>query len=174
MTRCAWCAGRSRPASTTARHSHPDNVNVFLTDGSVQVTSDDGKSSTLHPKAGDAAWRAAVIHVAKNVGDKPIEGILVEPKNPHSARPAGSADETTFPGGRSKVVFENEKVRVVRYRFEPGDKNEMHGHPDNVQIVLTDAKAMVTTPDGKRTTSQSKAGEVNWRPATPALGSKRR
>ncbi len=42
----------------------------------------------------------------------------------------------------------------------------MHGHPDNVQILLTDAKAMVTTPDGKTYQSEGKAGQVNWRHAT--------
>jgi quercetin dioxygenase-like cupin family protein len=154
------------PGETTARHSHPANVNVFLTDANVLITTDDGKSNTVQAKAGDAAWRGPVTHVAKNLSDKPVEGIIVEPKNPHSARPAGSADETTFPGGRSKVLFENEKVRVCRYRFEPGDKNAMHGHPDNVQIVLTDSNAMVTTADGKTTASKGKAGAVNWRPAT--------
>jgi len=154
------------PGDQTARHSHPALVNVFLTDVNAQNTTDDGKVANVKGKAGDAAWRGPLTHVSKNVGDKPFEGILIEPKNPHSARPAGSADETTFPGARAKVLFENEQVRVVRYRFNPGEKNEMHGHPDNVQVVLTDAKATVTTPDGKTTQSQGKAGQVNWRPAT--------
>jgi quercetin dioxygenase-like cupin family protein len=112
-----------------------------------------------------ANHRPALTHVTKNVGDKPIEGILVEPKTPHSARPAGSADETTLPDARAKVLFQNEQVRVLRYRFKPGEKDGMHGHPDNVQILLTDAKATVTTPDGKTSQSQGKAGQVNWRPA---------
>ena len=151
---------------TTAKHSHPAVVNIFLTDVTAKITTPDGKSTNFHAKAGEAGWRPAVTHVFENTGNKPVEGILVEPKNPHSARPAGSGDETTFPGARAKVEFENDQVRVVRYRFEPGEKNGMHGHPDNVQIVLTDAKAMVTTPDGKTTPSQGKAGQVNWRPAT--------
>ena len=153
------------PGEQTARHHHPDSVIVALTDGSVQNTTDDGKTTSIQAKAGDAFWRPALTHVTKNVGDKGIEGILVEPKNPHSARPAGSADETTFAGGRAKVLFENEQVRVVRYSFNPGEKNAMHGHPDNVQVVLTDAQATVTTADGKTTQSQGKAGQVNWRPA---------
>lgn len=57
------------------------------------------------------------------------------------------------------------RVRVVRYRFEPGDKDEMHGHPDRVQILLTDSKAMITTLDGKTTLSQGKARQVYWWPA---------
>ncbi|MGI9102963.1 MAG: hypothetical protein ACR2IF_11030 [Terriglobales bacterium] len=150
----------------TVRHSHPDSVLVVLHGGSVQNTSDDGKTTTTEVKDGAAVWRPALTHVTKNVGNKPIEGFIIEPKNPHSARPAGSADETTEPNPLAKVEFENDKVRVVRYRFNPGDKNAMHGHPDNVQVVLTDTKANVTTPDGKTTPSQGKAGQVNWRPAT--------
>ena len=77
------------PGEESARHHHPESVIVVLTGGSIQNTTDDGKSTSTQPKAGDAFWRPALTHVTKNVGDKPIEGILVEPKNPHSARPAG-------------------------------------------------------------------------------------
>jgi len=154
------------PGEQSARHSHPDSVIVVLTGGSIQNTTDDGNTTSTQPKPGDAFWRPALTHVTKNVGDGPIEGILVEPKNPHSARPAGSADETTLPDARAKVLFENEQVRVLRYFFNPGEKDGMHGHPDNVQILLTDAKATVTTPDRKTSQSEGKAGQVNWRPAT--------
>lgn len=154
------------PGDTTAKHSHPALVNVFLTDINVEISTDDGKTTKAQGKAGDAAWRGPTAHVVKNLSDKPAEGILVEPKNPHSARPAGSVDETTLPGGFAKVVFENDKVRIVRYHFGPGDKDQMHGHPDNVQVVLTDSNAMVTTADGKTTPATAKAGQVIWRPAT--------
>ena len=153
------------PGEQSARHHHPDSVVVVLAGGSIQNTTDDGKITTTQLKAGDAFWRPALTHVTKNVGDTPIEGILVEPKNPHSARPAGSADPTTVPSARAKVIFENEQVRVLRYRFNPGEMDEMHGHPDNLHISLTDATAMITTPDGKTTALQAKAKQINWRPA---------
>ena len=156
-----------RPGEKSARHSHPDGVNVFLTDAHYRNIADDGKITELQAKAGSAAWRPALTHVTENIGDKPLEGVLVEPKQPHSARPASSVDVTTLPmGGKlAKVIFENEKVRVLHYHFEPGQKDEMHGHPDSVQIVLTDTKSEVTTPDGKTTTVEAKAGQVVWRPA---------
>lgn len=153
------------PGEQSARHHHPNSVIVVLTGGSIQNTTDDGKTISTQPRAGDVFWRPALTHVTRNVGGKAIEGILVEPKNPHSARPAGSADVTTFPGTPAKVLFENEQVRVIRFRFDPGEKDAMHGHPDNVQIMLTDAKATVTTPDGKAYQSAGHAGQVNWRPA---------
>lgn len=138
---------------------------VVLAGGSIENTTDDGKTTSTQPKLGDAFWRPALTHVTKNVGATPIEGILVEPKNPHSARPAGSADPTTVPSARAKVLFENDRVRVLRYRFNPGEMDEMHGHPDNLQISLTEATAMITTSDGKTTQYQTKAGQINWRPA---------
>lgn len=154
------------PGEESARHHHPDSVVIFLTGGSIQNTPDEGKATRSQPAAGDTLWRPAVMHVTKNVGDKPIEGILVEPRNPHSARPVGSQDETTLPNAHAKVLFENEEIRVLRYRFDPGERDEMHGHPDNVQVFLTDLIATITTPNGKTNRFQGRAGQVNWRPAT--------
>ena len=39
----------------------------------------------------------------------------------------------------------------------------MHGHPDLVQILLTDATATITGPNGETNQFQGKAGQVNWR-----------
>jgi len=154
------------PGDTTANHSHPSSVNILLTDINAKFTTPDGKSTEVHAKAGTAAWRPPTTHVVQNIGDKPIEGIMVEPKKPSSALPAGAQDETVIDPKHSKVEFENDQVRVTRYHFDAGEKSTLHGHPDNVQVVLTDAKANVTTPDGKTTPAVAKAGEVHWRPAT--------
>ena len=40
-----------------------------------------------------------------------------------------------------KVLFENDKVRVLETRYGPGVKSEMHSHPDLVAIPLTATKA---------------------------------
>lgn len=153
------------PGEKTAKHSHPANVNVLLTDGELKLTTADGKSTEAHLKAGAAAWRGPTVHVAENIGAKPVAGILVEPKAPASALPAGSKDEAAANPANTKVEFENELVRVVRYHYAPGEKAAMHGHPDNVLILLADFKADSTTPDGKTVHGEGKAGEVRWRPA---------
>ncbi|MGB7622416.1 MAG: hypothetical protein WBN92_08720 [Terriglobia bacterium] len=153
------------PGDKTANHSHPSNVNIFLTDVTAKVTLPDGKTSELHGKAGSAAWRGPATHVVENTGDRPIMGILVEPKKPASALPAGAQDVAAADPNHTKVEFENDQVRVLRYHYGPGEKSPMHGHPDNVQIMLTDATSNVTTLDGKTTPSSGKAGEVRWRPA---------
>ena len=153
------------PGDKTAKHSHPNLVNIPLTDANVKITTPDGKTTEVHGKAGAAGWRGATTHVVENIGDKPLEGILVEPKKPASARPAGTQDEVAVDPKHIKLEFENEQVRVFRYHFDPGEKSTNHGHPDNVQVLLTDHKANVTTPDGKTTPGAGKAGEARWRPA---------
>ena len=35
------------------------------------------------------------------------------------------------------VIFENDKVRVLRYRDKPGDRTHAHSHPDSVMITLS-------------------------------------
>lgn len=153
------------PGDKTANHSHPNNVNIFLSDVNAKVTTPDGKTAELHAKAGSAAWRGPVTHLVENAGDKPIKGILVEPKKPASALPAGAQDVVAADPKHTKLEFENEQVRVVRYHYEPGEKSPMHGHPDNVQIMLTDAMANFTTADGKTAPGSGKAGEARWRQA---------
>jgi quercetin dioxygenase-like cupin family protein len=63
------------------------------------------------------------------------------------------------------VEFENEQVRVIRYHLDPGEKTPKHGHPDNVQVSLSEGTANIITLDGKTATTTWKAGEVRWRPA---------
>ena len=64
-----------------------------------------------------------------------------------------------------KVEFENNEVRILRINYGPGDKSVMHSHPESVAVFLTDQKATFTTPDGKTTEMDAKAGEVKNLPA---------
>ena len=59
------------------------------------------------------------------------------------------------------VVFENPRVRVLRYHDRPGDQTLPHHHPDSVmttmssfhrQLIHGDQSAHVTLP----------AGEIRW------------
>jgi hypothetical protein len=144
--------------------SYPNNLSIVLTDYNGKVTTPDGKTNEVHFKAGSATWREAGTHVVENIGKEPMVGIIVEPKKPASARPAGSADPVVVDPKHQKVEFENEQIRVIRER-QTGSFPK-HGHPDNVQVLLTDLNVSLTTADGKTQTVTGKAGEVRWRAAT--------
>jgi quercetin dioxygenase-like cupin family protein len=59
-----------------------------------------------------------------------------------------------------KVEFENERVRVVRIKYGPGEKSVMHSHPESIAVFLTDARAKFTYPDGRSEDIQANAGSV--------------
>jgi quercetin dioxygenase-like cupin family protein len=65
-----------------------------------------------------------------------------------------------------KVLFENDRVRVVETTYAPGATHDTHSHPDHVVYALQDAKARFTTADGKTTEVEIKAGGARWQPAT--------
>lgn len=65
-----------------------------------------------------------------------------------------------------KVEFENDKVRVLRITYGPGEKSVMHSHPEGVVVFLNDGDGKFTFPDGKTQDQKFKAGQVIWSPAT--------
>jgi quercetin dioxygenase-like cupin family protein len=68
------------PHEKSVMHSHPDSVVTYLSDGTIKMTTPDGKSQTMTGKMGETAYTPAGTHLPENTGDKPFEAILVELK----------------------------------------------------------------------------------------------
>jgi len=62
----------------------------------------------------------------------------------------------------TKVLLDNDQVRVIEVSLKPGDKLPMHSHPANVVYFVTGGKTKTTTADGKVTETEHKAGEAMW------------
>lgn len=62
----------------------------------------------------------------------------------------------------SKVLFENERVRVVELHLDPGKKEPMHSHPAHLVYVLSPAKMKMTSSDGQVKAVELKTGQVIW------------
>ncbi|MBI3680541.1 MAG: hypothetical protein HY235_09110 [Acidobacteria bacterium] len=61
-----------------------------------------------------------------------------------------------------KVVFENDRVRVLHFN-EPGHgKLPMHSHPAYVTVGFTTNHSKYTFPDGKTKDQRTKAGDVTY------------
>src|SRR5262245_45946902 len=74
-------------------------------------------------------------------------------------------DAATVAPDHYKVLFENDRVRVLDHRDKPGEKSPMHSHPDSILYVLAPFKRRVTLPDGTSVVREPKAGAVIWAPA---------
>ena len=60
-----------------------------------------------------------------------------------------------------QVVFENERVRVLEYRDEPGARTHAHRHPDSVMVTLSAFSRRVAA-DGRHVEVDLRAGEARW------------
>ena len=68
------------PGDKSVMHYHPDGVAVFFTDQKIQFTMPDDTTQVVEAKARDAAWIPGGHHLPENLGDEPLELILVELK----------------------------------------------------------------------------------------------
>ncbi len=60
-----------------------------------------------------------------------------------------------------RVIFENERVRVLEYRDGPGDRTQPHRHPDTVMYTLSSFSRRLTA-DGRQVEVELPAGQVRW------------
>jgi|SRR5262245_16326105 len=60
------------------------------------------------------------------------------------------------------VELENEKIRVLRIKYGPGEKSVMHSHPSAVAVFLGPAQFRFTFPDGKTEEGTVSAGQVMY------------
>ncbi len=77
----------------------------------------------------------------------------ITPKGPDPAKVASNV---------YNKVFENKLVRVFDVRFRPGDRAQMHWHPNHVAYVFEDGGLEITPPKGEVMKMAAKAGDVAW------------
>jgi quercetin dioxygenase-like cupin family protein len=69
------------------------------------------------------------------------------------------------------VLFENERVRVLEVRYQPGDVSEFHRHPENLVIAISESAARAINEDGTSRDYVFEAGDVMWRDVQEHRGS---
>ena len=79
------------------------------------------------------------------------------------------SDPTVTNSDKYKVIFENQRVRVLEYKDKPGQKTTPHNHPDSVMYVLSDFDRKLIIGD-KEVIVHKTAGEVNWLEAQRHIG----
>lgn len=72
------------------------------------------------------------------------------------------ADPTSTDPDKYKVIFENERVRVLEYRDEPGQRTQPHEHPDSVMYTLSSFERRLIAESGEARDVELAAGEVRW------------
>jgi mannose-6-phosphate isomerase-like protein (cupin superfamily) len=73
-------------------------------------------------------------------------------------------EEWPKPGPNTKVLLENEKVRVTENTYKPGEKNAMQKRGPRVVYVLEGGPTKVYYEDGKTEKSERKKGAATYFP----------
>jgi len=60
-----------------------------------------------------------------------------------------------------RVVFENERVRVLEYLDQPGEQTTPHSHPDSVMITASDFDRRLVH-GAQEAVVRIQAGAVRW------------
>jgi hypothetical protein len=69
-----------------------------------------------------------------------------------------------------KLAFENERVRVLSFVTQPGQKWALHSHPDSLAVALTEYSVRNLAPGQVPSERHSKPGDVRWIPAAAHTG----
>jgi quercetin dioxygenase-like cupin family protein len=73
-----------------------------------------------------------------------------------------AADPVEVDAKHFRVELENDRVRVLRASYGPGERSVMHAHPAMVTVSLKARDLKFTLPDGRTQHMLGKAGEVAW------------
>ena len=168
---------KDRPGDKRGVHSHKDTLIYALSDHRRRVVGD--KTAEIEIRKGATMWFPNVIHSEENIGKTDGELLLVEVK-----QPAGSwkldNDAASWPEpldavraapGNHKILFENERVRVLDVTVAPGETEQLHMHrmpsvlyiiaEDDIQDFDADGKLLYDTRTQK---SPPKTPYAEWMP----------
>jgi hypothetical protein len=81
-----------------------------------------------------------------------------------------AADPLTMAPDHYKLVFENDRVRVLSFLSRPSEKWGAHRHPDGVHVSLSEYDLRNVVPGNAATEIHRKPGDVRWVPATIHTG----
>ena len=81
-----------------------------------------------------------------------------------------SQDPATTNADNYKVIFENDRVRVLEYRDGPGHRTTLHHHPDSVMYTLSTFRRRLYAADGQTRDVEIESGTTGWLPAQRHAG----
>ena len=70
------------PHEKSKLHSHPGGVVVYITEGSLKFTDEDGNVKEVKAKPGEARFFPPFKHSVENLRDKPFDAVYIGLKKP--------------------------------------------------------------------------------------------
>jgi quercetin dioxygenase-like cupin family protein len=160
------------PHASTLMHRHRHDY-VFVTLGDAHVSNEVEGKPPVDLKLSDGETRFTTgnfAHIAKNLSDQPFRNVTIELIHGEKLRQTPShwpaeSGEKTFPGGRSKILFVKDGVRVSEVNLEPGAVVPSHHHDGpHLLVAVTDLDILSDVEGMGPMLGKFKSGDIKWLP----------
>ena len=160
------------PHAATLMHRHRHDY-LFVTLGDSHVSNEvDGKAPVdLKLADGDTRFVPGnFAHIARNLAETPFRNVTIEIMQDERMRAAPPAwpeesGEKTFAGGRSKILFVKDGVRVSEVDLDAGATVPSHQHNGPHLLVAVSDLDLRSDVDGMGPMpGKFKAGDIKWLP----------
>ena len=158
------------PHTATLMHRHRhDYIHITLGDAHVSNEVEGKPPADVKLADGDARFTPGnFAHIARDVSEQPFRNVTIELLQDEKLRQTPShwpeeSGEKTFPGGRSKILFVKDGVRVSEIDLEPGAVVPSHHHDGPHLVVAVSDLDLRSNIEGQAPTSTKiQAGDIKW------------
>ena len=160
----------AQSATLMHRHRH-DYFSVSL--GDAHISNEVEGKTPVDVKLSDGETRFAAgnfAHIARDLSDKPFRNVTIEILQDDKSHQAASrwpeeSREKTFQGGRSKILFVKDGVRVSEVNLEPGAVVPSHHHDGSHLLVAVSNLDLRSDVDGSGPMpGKFRTGDIKWLP----------
>lgn len=160
------------PHAATLMHRHRHDY-LFVTLGDSHVSNEvEGKPPVeLTLPDGDTHFAAGnFAHIARNLAETPFRNATIELLHDEKPLAAPSpwkeeSGEKTFAGGRRKILFVKDGVRVSEVNMDAGATVPSHHHDGpHLVVAISDLDLRSDVEDKGRVPEIFKAGDIKWLP----------
>jgi quercetin dioxygenase-like cupin family protein len=160
------------PHASTLMHRHRHDY-VFVTLGDAHISNEVEGKPPVEVKLTDGDTRFApgnFAHVARNLSDQLFRNVTIELMQDEKLRHTPSHwpeenGEKTFPGGRSKILFVKDGVRVSEVNLEPGAIEPSHHYDGpHLLVAVSDLDVRSDFEGQGPMPGKFKSGDVKWLP----------
>lgn len=160
------------PKAATLMHRHRHDY-VFVTLGDAHISNEVEGKAPVEVKFADGDTRFApgnFAHIARNLADAPFRNVTIEIMQDEKMRAAPSTwpqdnGETPFPGGRGKMLFVKDGVRVSEVNLDAGATVPSHRHNGpHLVVAISDLDLRSDIEGTGPEPTKLKAGDIKWLP----------
>ena len=160
------------PYASTLMHRHRHDY-IYVALGNAHVSNEVEGKPPVDVKLNDGDARFAegnFAHIARNLSDQPFRNVTIELLQDEQLRHRPSAwsaegGEKTFPGGRSKILFVKDGVRVSEFDIAPGATLPSHHHDGpHLLVAVSDLDIRSDVEGVGPMPGRFRSGDIKWLP----------